>query len=184
MDQRQDAEQGERQVSDQRTAGLDIGVFFHFDCRHRHADQVNIEHHPLFQAIEHQQHRAQVHAQCVAETQVKQRQRQRQRGANSAKRHHAGGERIPLVAHLPDAFQQAGVNAHPQQADADQRLAESKGHQQQHGDRHGGQSGHRPVTATDHLGIAARAVSRLFAAQWRQYKQQVAFATALVACFG
>lgn len=72
MDQRQQAEQGQCQIGNQGAAGLNICVFLDLDRRDHHTDQVNIEHDPLFQTLQHQQHWPQVHAERMAKPQVQQ----------------------------------------------------------------------------------------------------------------
>ena len=70
MDKRQDTEQGEGDIGDKPDARLQEGVILHLNGGDADADQVNIQHHPLFEPLQHQQYRAQIHAQHVAQPQI------------------------------------------------------------------------------------------------------------------
>ena len=118
MDKRQDAQQRQGDKRHQADAGLQKGVILHLDGGDADAHQIDIQHHPLLELIEHQQHRAQVHPQHVAQPQIANRDHQQYRGDHRAKQHHRGGKRVALRGHLPNPLQDVGVNANSQQVKA------------------------------------------------------------------
>ena len=70
MDKRQNTEQGEGNIGDKPDTRLQEGVILHFNGGDADADQVNIQHYPLLEPLQHQQYRSQIHAQHVAQPQV------------------------------------------------------------------------------------------------------------------
>ena len=129
MNQSQDAEHHQRDKGEQANPRLQEGIVLDFDRGDSNANQVNIQHHPLFELIEHQQDRAQIHAQNITEPQIGDGDDQHSRCADGAKEDHCCGNRVTLVSHLPDPRQQIGVNTHPQQMKAQQRFTPGERHQ-------------------------------------------------------
>ena len=167
MDKRQDAQQRQGDKRHQADAGLQKCVILHLDGGDADAHQIDIQHHPLLELIEHQQHRAQVHPQHVAQPEIANRDHQQHRGDHRAKQHHGGGKRVTLRGHLPDPLQDVGVDAHAQQVQAQQRLRPGKRHEQQHRNGHAAQTRQRPVAPIAHLGVAAWAPGALVAFKHR-----------------
>ncbi|MNE43079.1 hypothetical protein D3C80_1372380 [compost metagenome] len=62
VNQRQDAQQHKGDEGKQPNTWLQEGVILHFNGRHPDAHQIDIQHHPLFKLLKHQQDRAQIHA--------------------------------------------------------------------------------------------------------------------------
>ena len=128
MDHGQHAQHRQGNVSRQPIANLQRSIVLHFDGCHGDADQIDVEHHPLFELLQHDQYGPEVHAQAMTDTEVTDAGHQRYRRANSAERHHRSGQYITLLGHLNHTFQHAGINAHTQQPDIHQRQGKGEGH--------------------------------------------------------
>ncbi len=88
VDHREHAQYRQGNVSCQPVTDLQRRIVLHFNRRHGDADQIDIEHDPLFQLLQHQQHRSQVHTKLMTNAEITDASHQRHRCADGAERHH------------------------------------------------------------------------------------------------
>ncbi len=125
MDQRQDTEQYRQIKQRGRRSGCRKRVPVLYGG-HANAHSDRYQHHPLFEFIEHQQHRAQVHAGRIYEPEIRNGGDQHQRCTNGAEKHHGCGHRIAprVICQIPCSTLASMRNA--EQVELQQRLARQR----------------------------------------------------------